>query len=76
MNKEIRDKILELKKQLKRGDMARIVVKTEKFGVNKHDVYNILNGKSLINQQKLLIVMREVKSLIEENKKFLEILDI
>jgi len=76
MNKELRLKILELKKQLKRGDMARIVLKTEQYGVNKYDVYNILNGKSLINQQKLLIVMREVKLLIEENKKFLEILDI
>jgi hypothetical protein len=76
MNKELRAKILELKKQLKRGDMARIVLKTEQYGVNKYDVYNILNGKSLINQQKLLIVMREVKLLIEENKKFLEILDI
>ena len=76
MNKELKEKILKLKSQLKRGDMARIVEETEKYGVNKYDVYNVLNGKSLSNHQKILIIMREVKKHIEENKKFISALDI
>lgn len=76
MNKELKSKILELKNKLKRGDMARIVEKTSRFGVSQYDVYNIMNGKSLINQQKLLIVMREVKIHIEENNKFIDLLNL
>ena len=74
MNKELRKKILELKAKLKRGDMARIVEKTSRFGVTQYDVYNIMNGKSLINQQKLLIVLREVKIHIDENTNFINTL--
>jgi len=76
MNKELRKKILELKCKLKRGDMARIVEKTSRFGVTQYDVYNIMNGKSLINQQKLLIVLREVKIHIEENNNFINMLNL
>jgi hypothetical protein len=76
MNEELRDKIDKLKRQLKRGDMARIVEATSPYGVNKYDVYNILSGKSLSNHQKILVVMREVKKHIEQNKKFIEALDI
>jgi hypothetical protein len=72
MNNLLKEKILSLKAQLKRGDMARIVERTEKYGVEKYDVYNILNGKSLVDQQKLIIVMREVKKCIDENKRYLE----
>jgi len=35
-------------------------------------VYNILNGKSLIDQQKLIIVMKEVVKLVEENERYLK----
>ncbi len=72
MNNELKNKILGLKEKLKRGDMARIVERTEKLGVKKYDVYNILNGKSLIDQQKLIIVMREVMKCIQENEKYME----
>ena len=76
MNKELRKKILELKAKLKRGDMARIVEKTSRFGVTQYDVYNIMKGKSLINQQKLLIVLREVKIHIDENTNFINMLNL
>lgn len=76
MNDELREKIKKLKFQLKRGDMARIVEATAVYGVNQYDVYNILSGKSLSNHQKILVVMREVKRHIEQNKKFIESLDI
>lgn len=76
MNNLLKEKILSLKAQLKRGDMARIVERTEKYGVEKYDVYNILNGKSLVDQQKLIIVMREVKKCIDENKRYLEEFEI
>jgi len=76
MNDELRQKIKKLKLQLKRGDMARIVEATSAYGVNQYDVYNILSGKSLSNHQKILVVMREVKRHIEQNKKFIESLDI
>ena len=56
--------------------MARIVEATSVYGVNKYDVYNILSGKSLSNHQKILVVMREVKKHIEQNKRFIEALDI
>lgn len=72
MNNQLKEKILSLKAQLKRGDMARIVERTSKFGVEKYDVYNILNGKSLVDQQKLIIVMKEVMKCIEENKRYLQ----
>jgi hypothetical protein len=72
MNNELKNKILGLKQKLKRGDMARIVERTEKLGVKKYDVYNILNGKSLIDQQKLIIVMKEVVKLVEENERYLK----
>lgn len=72
MNNELKNRVLELKGKLKRGDMARIVEKTAPFGVQKYDVYNILNGKSLIDQQKLIIVMREVKKCIDENERYLK----
>lgn len=72
MNNQLKERVLTLKAQLKRGDMARIVEKTSRLGVQKYDVYNILNGKSLIDQQKLIIVMREVKKCIEENERYLK----
>jgi hypothetical protein len=72
MNNQLKERVLTLKSQLKRGDMARIVEKTSRFGIQKYDVYNILNGKSLIDQQKLIIVMREVKKCIEENERYLK----
>ena len=72
MNNQLKEKVLQMKSQLKRGDMARIVDRTKKLGVEKHDVYNILNGKSLVDQQKLIIVMKEVVKCIEENKRYLE----
>jgi len=72
MNTELKNKILELKSKLRRGDMARIVERTAPFGIVSHDVYNILNGKSLIDQQKLIIVMKEVKKCISENEKYME----
>jgi hypothetical protein len=72
MNNQLKEKVLALKSQLKRGDMARIVERTSKFGVEKYDVYNILNGKSLVDQQKLIIVMKEVMKCIEENKRYLQ----
>jgi len=71
MNNELKNRVLELKNKLKRGDMARIVDRTSRLGVQKHDVYNILNGKSLIDQQKLILVMREVKKCIDENENYL-----
>lgn len=72
MNNELKKRVLELKEKLKRGDMARIVDRTEKYGIQKYDVYNILNGKSLVDHQKLIIVMREVKKCIEENERYLQ----
>ena len=39
MNKELKEKILELKSKLKRGDMARIVERLEPMGVKYYDVY-------------------------------------
>jgi hypothetical protein len=72
MNNELKDRVLELKGKLKRGDMARIVERVSRFGVQKYDVYNILNGKSLIDHQKLIIVMKEVKRCIDENEKYLQ----
>lgn len=72
MNNQLKERVLHLKSQLKRGDMARIVEKTSRLGIQKYDVYNILNGKSLIDQQKLIIVMREVKKCIEENERYLK----
>lgn len=72
MNNELKKRVLELKEKLKRGDMARIVERTEKFGIQKYDVYNILNGKSLLDHQKLIIVMREVKKCIDENERYLK----
>lgn len=75
MNKELKNKITELKGKLKRGDMARIVEKTAHFGVQKYDVYNILNGKSLIDQQKLIIVMKEVMKCVKENERYMKEFD-
>lgn len=72
MNNELKSRVLELKSKLKRGDMARIVERTSRLGIQKYDVYNILNGKSLIDQQKLIIVMKEVMRCIEENERYLE----
>lgn len=72
MNNELKNKVLGLKEKLKRGDMARIVDRTSKFGIKKYDVYNILNGKSLVDQQKLIIVMKEVMKCIEENERYLK----
>jgi len=72
MNNELKERVLELKGKLKRGDMARIVERVEIFGIQKYDVYNILNGKSLIDQQKLIIVMKEVKRCIDENERYLK----
>lgn len=71
MNNQLKSRVLDLKAKLKRGDMARIVERTSRLGVQKYDVYNILNGKSLIDQQKLIIVMKEVKRCIEENERYL-----
>lgn len=72
MNTELKNKILELKMKLKRGDMARIVELTAHYGIQKYDVYNILNGKSLVDHQKLIIIMKEVKKCVVENQKYLE----
>lgn len=72
MNNELKTRVLELKSKLKRGDMARIVDRTSRLGIQKYDVYNILNGKSLVDQQKLIIVMKEVKRCIEENERYLK----
>ena len=72
MNIELKSRVLELKNKLKRGDMARIVERTSRLGIQKYDVYNILNGKSLIDHQKLIIVMKEVKRCIEENERYLQ----
>ena len=72
MNNELKKRVLELKEKLKRGDMARIVERTEKFGIQKYDVYNILNGKSLVDHKKLIIVMREVKKCIDENERYIK----
>ena len=72
MNNELKERVLEQKGKLKRGDMARIVERVEIFGIQKYDVYNILNGKSLIDQQKLIIVMKEVKRCIDENERYLK----
>lgn len=72
MNNELKDRVLELKGKLKRGDMARIVERVSRFGVEKYDVYNILNGKSLVDHQKLILVMKEVKRCIDENKRYLQ----
>ena len=72
MNNELKNRVLDLKNKLKRGDMARIVDRTARLGVQKHDVYNILNAKSLIDQQKLILVMREVKRCIDENENYLK----
>ena len=69
MNTELKNKITELKGKLRRGDMARIVDRTTPLGVKKYDVYNILNGKSLVDQQKLIIVMKEVMNCIKENER-------
>jgi hypothetical protein len=72
MNNELKDRVLALKAKLKRGDMARIVERVSRFGIEKYDVYNILNGKSLVDHQKLIIVMKEVKRCIDENEKYLQ----
>lgn len=72
MNKELKEKILEMKSKLRRGDLARIVEKVEKYGIKQYDVYNIINGKSLIDNQKIILVLSEAKKCIDENKKFLE----
>jgi hypothetical protein len=72
MNNELKNRILGLKDQLKRGDMARIVERVSVFGIQKYDVYNILNGKSLVDTQKLILVMKEVKRCIDENERYLE----
>lgn len=72
MNNELKTRVLELKSKLKRGDMARIVDRTSRLGIQKYDVYNILNGKSLVDKQKLIIVMKEVKRCIEENERYLK----
>jgi hypothetical protein len=71
MNNELKDRVLDLKGKLKRGDMARIVDRVSKFGIQKYDVYNILNGKSLVDHQKLILVMKEVKRCIDENQAYL-----
>lgn len=76
MNNELKNKITELKGKLRRGDMARIVDRTSHFGIKKYDVYNILNGKSLIDHQKLIIVMKEVMKCISENEKYMEEFDL
>jgi hypothetical protein len=76
MNKELKEKILELKSKLKRGDMARIVERLEPMGVKYYDVYNIVNGKSLIDQQKLILVMKEVKRCIKENEQYMKEFEI
>jgi len=71
MNNELKDRVLQLKSKLKRGDMARIVERVSRFGIQKYDVYNILNGKSLVDHQKLILVMKEVKKCIDENEAYL-----
>jgi hypothetical protein len=76
MNTELKNKITELKGKLRRGDMARIVDRTTPLGVKKYDVYNILNGKSLVDQQKLIIVMKEVMKCIKENERYMEEFDL
>ena len=76
MNTELKNKITELKGKLRRGDMARIVDRTTALGVKKYDVYNILNGKSLVDQQKLIIVMKEVMKCIKENERYMEEFDL
>lgn len=72
MNNELKNRVLDLKSKLKRGDMARIVERVSRFGIQKYDVYNILNGKSLIDHQKLILVMKEVKKCIDENEAYLK----
>jgi hypothetical protein len=72
MNNDLKKKVLEMKDKLKRGDMARIVERTEKFGVQKYDVYNIMNAKSLADHQKLIIVLREAKRCIDNNERELK----
>lgn len=72
MNTELKNKILEMKGKHRRGDMARIVEKTSPYGVLRYDVYNILNGKSLIDHQKLIIVMKEVQRCIKENENYMD----
>ena len=76
MNKELKEKILELKGKLKRGDMARIVERVKPMGIKYYDVYNIVNGKSLIDQQKLILVMKEVKRCITENELYMKEFEI
>lgn len=76
MNNELKNKIISLKDQLKRGDMARIVEAVESKGVQRHDVYNIMNGKSLSDHQKLVYVLQEVNKCIENNKRYLRKLEM
>lgn len=71
MNKELKEKILEMKSKLRRGDLARIVEKVEKYNIRQYDVYNIINGKSLVDNQKMILVLSEAKKCIDENQKFL-----
>ena len=71
MNNELKNKIAELKTQLKRGDMARIVDDVASKGVQRHDVYNIMNGKSLSNHQNLVIVLQAVNKCIKDNKRYM-----
>jgi hypothetical protein len=71
MNNELKNKIAELKAQLKRGDMARIVDAVESKGIQRHDVYNIMNGKSLNDHQKLVLVLQAVNKCIKDNKRYL-----
>jgi len=75
MNNELKNKILGLKEQLKRGDMARIVEAVESKGVQRHDVYNIMNGKSLSDHQKLVFVLQEVNKCIQNNKRYMMTLE-
>lgn len=72
MNEKIKTYIADLKGKLKRGDMAKIVQKLEPYGIKGHDVYNIVNGKSLMDQQKLILVMKEVVRFAKQNDKYLE----
>lgn len=76
MNNELKNKIISLKDQLKRGDMARIVEALASKGVQRHDVYNIMNGKSLSDHQKLVYVLQEVNRCIENNKRYLKTLEM